>query len=257
MTNVAPSKTSGHKKLCTTCGEEIAAVARKCIKCDAYRDWRRYLAFSSTVLALMVALLSVATVAVPVFRDLLITKDSYLIGSFQGFSNNEAIFVVSNSGNRPGTVAEASLWVISPQGRVVTIDGLPLVPKYRDDSFFVDAGQSKVIKYQSHPQAKDIQKAWEDLDVADFQCAIGIDLINFSGRRDRPCFQSNCSRLLSAVFPNAKLREPSDRIVASKSNDRQQLNFLAGFCRPEYWTRKRVPPWPQRNRLCRGAQRSI
>jgi hypothetical protein len=54
--------------------------------------------------------------------------------------------------------------VINPQaGAFVTIDGLPLAPKYRDDSFFVDAGQSKVIKFQSHPEATAIQKAWEEL----------------------------------------------------------------------------------------------
>ena len=62
-----PPEPERHKKQCTTCGEEIANSARKCIHCDTYQDWRRYLTFSSTVLALLVALLSVATVAGPVF----------------------------------------------------------------------------------------------------------------------------------------------------------------------------------------------
>src|SRR5262245_16368653 len=142
------------KKTCTSCGEEIAASARKCIHCDSYQDWRRFFGFSSPVLALLVALVSVATFAVPVFRDVLAPKDSHLTGSFQGFVDDEPVFVVSNSGNRAGTVGEASIWLVTVDSAgeiradsIKIISGLPLA---RHVEFFVDAGESKLIKYQSH-----------------------------------------------------------------------------------------------------------
>jgi hypothetical protein len=198
-----------HKKQCTTCGEVIADSARKCIHCDAYQDWRRYLAFSSTVLALLVALLSVATVAGPVFHDLLTTKDSDLVGSFQGFSDDGAVFVVSNSGNRPGTVGEAFVAVFNSAvlngkllGKGLTIfGGFRLASGNREESSFVDVGKSKLIKYQPLRFQPTEEFPWERDDIAKFQCAIGIDLINFSGRRNKPCFEYGCSEILRVLFP--------------------------------------------------------
>ena len=220
-------------KTCRTCGEEIAASAQKCIHCDSYQDWRRFFAFSSPVLALLVALVSVATFAVPIFRDLLVPKDSHLVGSFQGFTDNEPVFVVSNSGNRAGTVGEASIYVVElSEGNPVRadsaeiIDGLPLASKYRDESFFVDAGQSKVIKYQSHPAAAALQSHWEKVDASNLKCAISINLINFSGKRSNPCFQWDCNRLLSAVFPGAQLKTTNVSRKPGKS-------IMVGVCRTE------------------------
>src|SRR5262245_15915290 len=198
------------EKTCSTCGEEIAASARKCIHCDSYQDWRRFFGFSSPVLALLVALVSVATFAVPVFRDVLAPKDSHLTGSFHGFVDDEPVFVVSNSGNRAGTVGVASIWLVTVDSAgdsvriradgTEIISGLPLAPKYHDESFFVDAGESKLIQYQSQLAAEDFQGRWEKVDPSDLRCAIGVNLINFSGKRSHPCFETDCNRLLSAVF---------------------------------------------------------
>jgi hypothetical protein len=147
-------------KACTTCGEEIAASARKCTHCGTWQDWRRYLVFSNTILALLVALVSVTAVTGPVIRDLLITKDSHLISSFVGVIDNEAVFTVANSGNRPGSVGEARILVpdIGPRSDPRAPSGwwvagppasrhLRLAPNSREEAFFVNAGQNKVIKY--------------------------------------------------------------------------------------------------------------
>ena len=93
-----------------------------------------------------VALLSVATVAGPVFRDLLTTKDSDLaVGSFQGFNDDgEAMFVVSNSGNRPGTVADAYV-LFAPRdkpGESIYFTGFPRGKLSSEESFFVEGGKA-------------------------------------------------------------------------------------------------------------------
>ena len=150
-----PPEPDQHKKQCTTCSELIAASALKCIHCDSYQDWRRYLAFSSTVLALLVALLSVATVAGPVFRDLLTTKDSDLaVGSFQGFNDDgEAMFVVTNSGNRPGTVADAYVLIapLDKPNESIYFTGFPRGKLSSEESFFVDGGKSKLVRFRARP----------------------------------------------------------------------------------------------------------
>ena len=187
-------------KVCTTCGEEIAASARKCIHCDTWQDWRRYLVFSNTVLALLVALISVATVAAPVFRDMLTTKDSHLIGSFQGVTDNGAVFVIFNSGNRPGTVGEGSILIATRMLPVeILARHLLIAPRYREEAFFVDAGQSRIIKYtraasESNPPA------------------------SRSGNRSEPCFESDCSQLLSVLQPDVKIK-PADDYSAQPLRD--------------------------------------
>jgi hypothetical protein len=196
-------KPDQHKKQCTTCGETIAESARKCIHCDSYQDWRRYLAFSSTVLALLVALLSVATVAGPVFRDLLISKDSELVASFQELNDEEATFVVSNSGTRPGTVGEAFVIVArrNTPGSQILRDfiSVPRGPRHvREESFFVDAGKSRLVSYALSAADPNLNVSWAD--IAKLQCAIGIDVINFSGRRESSCFQHSCVQIHNTLF---------------------------------------------------------
>jgi hypothetical protein len=197
MTDVPPEQ---HKKLCTTCGEPIAQSARKCIHCDTYQDWRGYLAFSSTVLALLVALLSVATVAGPVFRDLLISKDSKLVASFQELHNEEATFVVSNSGSQAGTVGEAFV-LVAEKGQTTLIP-LPRVFKSsveEREGQFIEAGKSRLVRYEPPREVERISNiSWAD--VTKLQCAIGIHLINFSARREASCFQHSCVSIHNALI---------------------------------------------------------
>jgi hypothetical protein len=60
-------------------------------------------------LALLVALVSVLALAVPILKPILETKDSELEVRFQAAANNRVFFLVTNSGNRAGSVAELTL----------------------------------------------------------------------------------------------------------------------------------------------------
>src|SRR5437660_570837 len=76
-------------KHCKACQEPINRNARKCIHCQGEQgEIRRRLAFSSTVLALLVALISVLTAAAPVLKEALTPKNSDIELSFQGADNN-------------------------------------------------------------------------------------------------------------------------------------------------------------------------
>ena len=238
-----PPEPDRTKKQCTTCGEIIANSARKCIHCDAYQDWRQYLAFSTTVLALLVALLSVATVAVPVFHDLLTTKDSDLVGAFQGFSDDGAVFVVSNSGNRPGTVGEAFVYFLNMDASPMleSFSGFRLASGNREESSFVDVGKSKLITYQplrsqrtnESQRTKESQDAtfpWQRNDIARSQCAIGIELINFSGRRNKPCFEYGCSEIVRVLFPD---HQPTKSEVGNRHETEERgRSPFSTVCRP-------------------------
>ena len=59
---------------CIACKLAIEPDAWKCIHCDTIQNWRRYLTLSNSVLALLVALLSVSTVLVPLVYNTFFTR---------------------------------------------------------------------------------------------------------------------------------------------------------------------------------------
>jgi hypothetical protein len=101
---VTPTEPSDTKP-CKVCGEEIKKTARKCIHCDSYQDWRGSVSLSQTVLALLIALISVTTSAIPVLRDSLFTKNAAIRVAFEGANDKVITFLVSNIGTRPGSIS--------------------------------------------------------------------------------------------------------------------------------------------------------
>ena len=88
--------------------------ARKCIHCDSFQDWRRHLNISSTVLALMIALISVISLSYPIFRELWISDDSEIHLNFIRVKSDSTLqFLASNSGNRPGLVLGHGFLMVS------------------------------------------------------------------------------------------------------------------------------------------------
>jgi len=100
--------------LCRVCREEIKPGAQKCIHCGSTQGWQRHLAVSSTVLALLVALISVLQSALPVFIAAYNGNASKVSMNFLKADGHSGIFAASNSGNRPGTLAFGSLILKSP-----------------------------------------------------------------------------------------------------------------------------------------------
>lgn len=101
------------KSRCKVCREEISLGAKKCVHCDSFQTWRRHLNFSSTVLSLLVALVSVSGIAFPAITAALHVPKAnvifdvtdawiYKASEFpnRGFFTGSAY--AFNSGDRPG-----------------------------------------------------------------------------------------------------------------------------------------------------------
>jgi hypothetical protein len=98
---------SQESKPCAVCGEKIATVALKCIHCESYQDFRRYSPLSSTILSLIIALISVATLAVPILKKTFQGENSEILISTVIPEDRKVSVFVSNSGTRPGAIIEA------------------------------------------------------------------------------------------------------------------------------------------------------
>lgn len=94
---------------CIVCREQIKAGARKCIHCDSFQDWREYFNFSSSVLAWLVALVSVISLSLPVIRDALQKDNSKVVLTFQGIEEGYISLIASNLGTRAGSIGSAEL----------------------------------------------------------------------------------------------------------------------------------------------------
>jgi hypothetical protein len=97
------------QSLCSTCYKSIDPRARKCTECGSFQDWRRHLSIGSSVLALLVALVSVTALAVPMIKSTFGTENSDMHFTIQGVMQNQIYVMISNTGTRPGSVNDMSL----------------------------------------------------------------------------------------------------------------------------------------------------
>lgn len=93
---------------CHTCLEPIRPGARKCIKCDSYQDWRRFLTASTSALALVIALVSVTSALGPGIVRMLKGDRSALSISYIAPSDDGILLLATNEGTRPAVVHRVS-----------------------------------------------------------------------------------------------------------------------------------------------------
>jgi hypothetical protein len=121
---------------CRRCRRGIPAGAKLCSHCSSYQDWRGYLPISSTVLALLVALISVASATLPAAVAALHHPNSVVKIASPVINGEEVYLVVSNTGDRPAAISSALL--ASPIS-----DGMTLVP-INPASVFIPPGSRQV-----------------------------------------------------------------------------------------------------------------
>jgi hypothetical protein len=90
--------------------------AKKCTKCDSFQDWRRYLPLGQNVLALLVALVSVVTLGVPVFKDAFKKDASDIKVNFQSAGPSTITLLASNTGMRSGGIGGSFILTITYEG---------------------------------------------------------------------------------------------------------------------------------------------
>jgi hypothetical protein len=97
------------RKFCTSCGESIFLSAIKCRYCGSYQDWRIHLPTSQTILALLVALVSVALTAVPVIKVALTPDNSDVNFIYLDRPDVTVPIIASNKGTRPAVIGSKAI----------------------------------------------------------------------------------------------------------------------------------------------------
>ncbi|RUW58360.1 hypothetical protein [Mesorhizobium sp. M7A.F.Ca.US.008.03.1.1] len=92
---------------CQQCRLSIPEGAQVCTHCQSYQDWRRWFAVSSTVLALLTALISVLSFAVPSFITLLHKPHSDMSAPMISLEGTTIRLLVVNNGDAPGVFVRA------------------------------------------------------------------------------------------------------------------------------------------------------
>jgi hypothetical protein len=110
-----------HEVRCIECREIINEQARVCLKCKSPQDWRRHLSFSSTVLSLLVALVSVSSLAIPAIVSALTPNRSHIRVAVVRWRNHASVqnyledrkfdfqLYVSNVGSRRGAIGRVQM----------------------------------------------------------------------------------------------------------------------------------------------------
>jgi len=100
-------------KTCKTCGHEIPDMAIKCTTCGSFQNWRGHINVSSTVLALLIALVSVVASSIPVLSEMFDQDDSdvnlvYQLYDVDQDNRHNFFFIAANSGTRPAGIGKAT-----------------------------------------------------------------------------------------------------------------------------------------------------
>jgi len=99
------------KKNCIVCHNEIFKEATKCTHCNSFQNWRRYLDFSKTFLALLIALFSVLGIVIPVLKDAMEKDFSQLEVKEYVILNDGISIITHNKGTKPGYISNSKIIV--------------------------------------------------------------------------------------------------------------------------------------------------
>jgi hypothetical protein len=180
-------------KRCKICKEPINSEARKCIHCQSDQGWRSRLSVSTAMMSLLVALVSVLTVAIPVIKTLVTPENSELVFAPQGATAETISVLVSNKGIRAGSVRS---------GAVVLDDGALLILHIygmaKNEPKIIEPGKTELIKLYSVAHLEEIPTP--------NQCTLRLVHMDFRGTRGEAQATLDCvdtKPFLSAHGPNA------------------------------------------------------
>ena len=111
---------------CRDCDEIISNNAKKCKHCGSHQDWQHRLHLSNTLIALLIALISVSTQLVQYVDRATKKENSSVLALFQGSDDNKISILFSNTGNRPALIEGGSLSGYTDESYQIV---LPLAPK--------------------------------------------------------------------------------------------------------------------------------
>jgi hypothetical protein len=177
------------EKECWACSKPLVKeYSRKCIHCEAYqRGWRKHFSFSIPVLSLIVAIISSAAIAVPVFLDALRSDNSKILVNYLSYKDLTFSILVANTGKRHGVIKRAGLIIPKSDLGLPDNSALPvyaLLPREQEERTAILApGEAKIL-HLNKPHGKKLLRVgtrqWQENEENE-QTEIEIDIINFDG----------------------------------------------------------------------------
>lgn len=192
-------------KSCNDCGETIPSDAAKCTHCDAFQDWRRYVNFSTTMVALITALISVIASSLPAVRELVIGDRSDMKLSFQRVENGKILLLGSNSGTRPGAVNRAWLTLTKPNDRrVIHFKGSWHEVSPNDGKGFEVLGPGKSALFVLEASEVPVDQRDNELKLEAYTCRLEIVTAEFDRANRTIPIDNPCPDLRTALSDGIK-----------------------------------------------------
>ena len=180
-------------KACATCGALMPVLALKCTKCESYQNWYRGVTLSTTVLALLTALVSVIGAIVPNFWNWATSGNSRVAVSFAHDDDQGGFFLTAtNDGDRSGSIADVIV-ELSVKGRPLKFDGT----LDQQSNPTVEPGKSQKIRYTLDVGTHLVPYAVTDVQGA---CVIRVNIHEFSGAKKSEALSRDCKDLRPLDF---------------------------------------------------------
>jgi hypothetical protein len=191
MSETSAAPVTNNTKPCKACGEAIKESARVCIHCNNYQDWRAELNIGSSVLALLVALFGVLTVAIPVIIGAVVPKNSNLSFAFQGANSQTVSMLATNNGIRPGTVTSHIMLIVAVSGQEILI-ALSLQ----------DSGAAKIIEPAKSVLLDFAPKVTyvDNLDLEKKSCQLMVTSTDFNAKETTTYIPLECENVGALTF---------------------------------------------------------
>ena len=163
-------------KTCATCGALMPYQAVKCTKCDGFQNWYNGIAVSTTVLALLTALISVAGATLPNLWSWYRSGNSHVSVSFAHDDDQGGIYLAAtNDGDRIGSIADVAIDFTAKDKQYSFPAALD--PQSNPS---IEPGKSQKIRY-----TVDVGRELVAYSVKDVKgdCSLKIEVREFSGAK--------------------------------------------------------------------------
>ena len=179
---------------CKFCLNEIPNGAWKCSHCGSSQRWPTFFPTVQTTLVLLVALVSVVSMAIPIIHNALSPDDSDVTFNYIDRTDISIPIIASNKGTRPASIGSLAAFIVESgepgsSERKKHFLFARLVHKDRDDLFLPENTSRQLIYFVRTKQLEPIKDVFSDLakelKSLDWirKCTVFLQYINFSGYR--------------------------------------------------------------------------
>lgn len=179
------------KTKCKACLDLIPIGARKCSRCGSFQNWQAKFPLTESILALLIALVSVVLLGIPIVKSALQPDDSEITLTYIDRSDVSIPIIASNKGNRPGVMEPVAGLLVTTKGSgdrpAQTHALLANVAEGTRANLLIPENTSKqFFFFVNSPQyAPDVfQKLADDLQSIDSlrKCTVTVMYLDFTGK---------------------------------------------------------------------------